>query len=65
MAQKGLTQHIPLVIWIDKEICCERKRSALCGFPSGSGPAFLSGKMDHGRPAKGPRPVERIKSEDT
>jgi hypothetical protein len=46
MAQKGLKQHIPLVIWVNgkSEISVEGKDVQLMGFPSGSGPAAFQGK---------------------
>jgi len=46
MAQKGLKQHIPLVIWVNGKsaISVEGKDVQLMGFPSGSGPAAFQGK---------------------
>jgi hypothetical protein len=46
MAQKGLKQHIPLVIWINGKpaVSLEGKDVQLMGFPSGSGPAAFQGK---------------------
>ena len=51
MAKKGVTQHIPLVIWLDGKFAVpvDGKEVKFVGFPTGSGPAFLSGEMDHGR----------------
>ena len=46
MAQKGLKQHIPLVIWVNGKsaVSVEGKEVQLMGFPSGSGPAAFQGK---------------------
>jgi len=46
MAQKGLKQHIPLVIWIDGKsvLPVDGKEIQFAGFPSGSGPAPFQGK---------------------
>ena len=46
MAQKGLKQHIPLIIWINGKsvVSVEGKDVQLSGFPSGSGPAAFQGK---------------------
>ena len=46
MAQKGLKQHIPLVIWVNGKpaVSVEGKDVQLMGFPSGSGPAAFQGK---------------------
>ena len=46
MAQKGVTQHIPLVIWLDGKfaIPLNGKEIKFVGFPTGSGPAFFQGK---------------------
>ena len=46
MAQKGLTQHIPLIIWINGKsvVSVEGKDVHFLGFPSGSGPAAFQGK---------------------
>jgi hypothetical protein len=46
MAQKGVTQHVPLVIWIDGKfaISVNGKEVKFVGFPTGSGPAAFQGK---------------------
>jgi hypothetical protein len=46
MAQKGVTQHVPLVIWIDGKFAVpvNGKEIKFVGFPTGSGPAFFQGK---------------------
>jgi hypothetical protein len=46
MAQKGIRQHVPLVIWVNGKpaVSVEGKDVQLMGFPSGSGPAAFQGK---------------------
>ena len=46
MAKKGITQHVPLVIWIDGKsaVPVNGKEIKFVGFPTGSGPAFFQGK---------------------
>ena len=46
MAKKGVTQHIPLVIWLDGKFALpvNGKEVKFVGFPTGSGPAFFQGK---------------------
>jgi hypothetical protein len=46
MAKKKITQHIPLVIWMDNQVKfkVEGKDMVFAGFPTGSGPAFFQGK---------------------
>ncbi len=46
MAQKGVRQHIPLVIWLNGKstVLVEGRDVQLMGFPSGSGPAAFQGK---------------------
>jgi hypothetical protein len=46
MAQKGIKQHIPLVIWMDNQVKfkVEGRDIIFAGFPTGSGPAFFQGK---------------------
>ena len=46
MAQKGIRQHIPMVIWVNGKsaVSVEGKDVQLMGFPSGSGPAPFQGK---------------------
>jgi hypothetical protein len=55
MAQKGVHEHVPLVIWIDGKAAANvnGKEVQFAGFPTGSGPAFFQGKwtLDHLRRA--------------
>ena len=46
MAKKKITQHIPLMIWMDNQVKfkVDGKEIAFAGFPTGSGPAFFQGK---------------------
>jgi hypothetical protein len=46
MAKKGLSQHMPLVIWIDDSSTFRTgvKETKFVGFPTGSGPAAFQGK---------------------
>jgi len=46
MAKKGVTQHVPLVIWLDDKMALpvNGKEVKFVGFPTGSGPAFFQGK---------------------
>ncbi len=46
MANKGVTQHVPLVIWLDGKFALpvNGKEIKFVGFPTGSGPAFFQGK---------------------
>jgi len=46
MAKKRITQHIPLVIWMDDQVKFKvgDKEIIFAGFPTGSGPAFFQGK---------------------
>ena len=46
MAKKGVTQHIPLAIWLDGRFAVpvNGKEVKFVGFPTGSGPAFFQGK---------------------
>ena len=46
MAKKKITQHIPLVIWVDNQVKfkVDGKEIVFAGFPTGSGPAFFQGK---------------------
>jgi hypothetical protein len=46
MAKKGITQHVPLVIWLDGKstVPINGKETNFTGFPTGSGPAFFQGK---------------------
>jgi hypothetical protein len=46
MAQKGVRQHIPLVIWINDSpvVNTGAKEVQFAGFPTGSGPSFFQGK---------------------
>jgi ABC-type uncharacterized transport system substrate-binding protein len=55
MAEKRITRHIPLIIWIDgsPSVKLRNKEITFIGFPSGSGPAFFQGNwsMDNLREA--------------
>jgi hypothetical protein len=46
MAKKGITQHVPLVIWMDGKsvLPVNGKEIKFVGFPTGSGPVFFQGK---------------------
>jgi hypothetical protein len=46
MAKKGITQHVPLLIWLDGKsaLPVNGKEINFTGFPTGSGPAFFQGK---------------------
>jgi hypothetical protein len=46
MAKKGVTQHVPLVIWLDSKFSypVNGKEIKFVGFPTGSGPIFFQGK---------------------
>jgi hypothetical protein len=46
MAKKGVTQHVPLIIWLDGKsaLPVNGKEIKFVGFPTGSGPAFFQGK---------------------
>jgi hypothetical protein len=46
MAKKKITQHIPLLIWMDDQVKfkVDGKEIVFAGFPTGSGPAFFQGK---------------------
>jgi hypothetical protein len=46
MAKKKITQHIPLVIWMDNQVKfkVDGKEIVFAGFPTGSGPASFQGK---------------------
>jgi hypothetical protein len=46
MAKKGITQHLPLVIWLDGKsaLPVSGKEIKFAGFPTGSGPADFQGK---------------------
>jgi hypothetical protein len=46
MAKKGLTQHIPLAIWMDNKVKLQidGKDIIFAGFPTGSGPLSFQGK---------------------
>jgi hypothetical protein len=46
MAKKGITQHLPLVIWLDGKsaLPVNGKEIKFVGFPTGAGPAAFQGK---------------------
>lgn len=45
-AEKGIDQHVPLIIWIDgnEVVKLGQKQIKFVGFPTGAGPAFFQGK---------------------
>lgn len=45
-AEKGISRHVPLVIWIDGDTVVNlgQKQVRFVGFPTGAGPAFFQGK---------------------
>jgi hypothetical protein len=45
-AEKGINQHVPLVIWIDgnEVVKLGQRQVKFEGFPTGAGPAFFQGK---------------------
>ena len=55
-AEKGINQHVPLVIWIDGNtvVTIGPKRGKIRWFSNRCGSRVLSGKVDHGRPENGP-----------
>ena len=46
MAKKGITQHVPLLVWVDGSTAVKlgQKEITFSGFPTGSGPASFQGK---------------------
>jgi hypothetical protein len=46
MAKKGITQHVPLVIWLDgkSSVPVNGREIKFVGFPTGAGPAAFQGK---------------------
>jgi hypothetical protein len=46
MAKKGITQHAPLLVWVDGSTAVKlgQKEVKFSGFPTGSGPASFQGK---------------------
>ena len=50
MAKKGITQHVPLVIWLEGKsaLPVNGKEIKFVGFPTGSGPAAFQGKWTMG-----------------
>jgi hypothetical protein len=46
MAKKGVTQHVPLVIWLEGKSAfpVNGKEIKFVGFPTGAGPAAFQGK---------------------
>jgi hypothetical protein len=46
MAKKGITQHLPLVIWLDGKsaLPVNGREIKFVGFPTGAGPAAFQGK---------------------
>ena len=45
-SKRGISQHIPLVIWVDgrSELMNNGRTIKFEGFPTGSGPSFFQGK---------------------
>jgi hypothetical protein len=45
-AKKGISGHVPLVIWIDGDevVKVGQRQIKFVGFPTGAGPAFFQGK---------------------
>jgi hypothetical protein len=45
-SKKGITQHVPLMIWIDgkNNVLVKGKETMFSGFPTGTGPVFFQGK---------------------
>jgi hypothetical protein len=45
-AEKGITRHVPLIIWIDghEVVKLAQEQITFVGFPTGAGPAFFQGK---------------------
>jgi hypothetical protein len=46
MAKKGITRHVPLMIWIegDTKVSLSEREISFAGFPTGAGPMFFQGK---------------------
>jgi hypothetical protein len=46
MAKKGITQHVPLLVWVDGSTAVKlgQKEITFSGLPTGSGPASFQGK---------------------
>jgi hypothetical protein len=46
MVKKNITQHIPLMIWMDNQVKfkVDGRDVVFSGFPTGAGPAFFQGK---------------------
>jgi hypothetical protein len=46
MAKKGVTQHVPLIIWLDgkSSFTVNGKEIKFIGFPTGAGPGAFQGK---------------------
>jgi hypothetical protein len=47
-AEKGLSRHTPLMIWVDgrSKLAHNGRTLKLEGFPTGAGPAFFQGKWE-------------------
>ena len=54
MAKKGVTQHVPLVIWLDGKFAHsgKRQRDKVCRLSHRFGPCLFPGEMDYGRSPK-------------
>ncbi len=46
MTRKKITQHVPLIIWMDEKVKfqVDGRDIVFAGFPTGSGPQFFQGK---------------------
>ena len=55
MAKKGVTQHVPLVIWLDGKFSYSGKwqRDKVCRLSNRFRPSLFPGEMDHGRSPAG------------
>ena len=63
MAKKGITQHIPLVIWMDDQVKfkVDGKDIGLCRVSYRFRPRLFPGEVDPGRSAGSPRSGNREK----
>ena len=61
MAKKRITQHIPLVIWMDNQVKfkVDGKEIVFAGFPYRVRPCIFPGKMDQCGSAEGPGSINR------
>ena len=63
MAKKGITQHVPLVIWMDNQVKfkVDGKEISFCRLSHRFRPRIFPGQVDHGRSAEGPGSSNREK----